>query len=117
MLPIFHYTDKAGWNAIRSQTTWRFKVSRPKDPDRPAGAYFTDSEPSEENLRTLHKRLRIPVAKREYIFGFDGAAGLTQLFEGVGRDKRIYFSPIDYEVVESRQKYGDRTEGWPEGPK
>jgi hypothetical protein len=31
---MFHYTDKAGWNAIRSQVIWLFKISQPKVPDR-----------------------------------------------------------------------------------
>ena len=53
MPDIFHYTDKEGWNGIRSQKTWRFEAKQPKDPDRPVGAYFTDIEPTKENLRTL----------------------------------------------------------------
>ena len=57
---MFHYTDKAGWNAIRSQVTWLFKISQPRDPDRPKGAYFTDIEPSAENLRVLYKKIRVP---------------------------------------------------------
>jgi hypothetical protein len=107
---IFHYTDKDGWNAIRSQPTWRFKANQPKDPDRPKGAYFTDIEPTEANLRTLYKRLRVPKAKQEYLFWFVGTEGLTQLNDGRGRDKRIFFSPVDYEVAEGRQKYADLTE-------
>jgi hypothetical protein len=110
VLNIFHYTDKDGWNAVRAQKAWRFEASQPKDPDRPVGAYFTDIEPSEENLRTLHKRIRVPKIKQEYVFWFVETEGLTQLFGGRGRDKRIYFSPVDYEVVEDRQKYADKTE-------
>lgn len=110
MVNIFHYTDKNGWNAIRSQKTWRFTASQPKDPDRPFGVYFTDIEPSEENLRTLHKRLRIPKIKQDYVFWFTGIDGLTQLFGGRARDKRIYFSAVHYEVAEPRQKHGDKTQ-------
>jgi hypothetical protein len=98
------------WNAIRSQPTWRFKANQPKDPDRPKGVYFTDIEPTEGNLRTLHKRLRIPKVKREYVFWFIGIEGLTQLDCGRGRDKRIFFSAVDYEVPEPRQKYAGPTE-------
>ncbi len=108
---VFHYTDKAGWNAIRSQKVWRFESSQPKDPDRPSGAYFTDIEPNEQNLRTLHKRIRVPKVKQQYVFWFLGIDGLTQLNGGRGRDKRIFFSPTDYDVVEERQKYGDVTDG------
>jgi hypothetical protein len=115
VLNVFHYTDKDGWNAIRSQKTWCFKASQPKDPDRPVGAYFTDIEPSDENLGTLYKRIRVPKTKQEYVFSFVGTDGLTQLFGGRGRDKRIYFNPEDYEVIEGRQKYADRTQLWLEG--
>lgn len=107
MSNVFHYTDKEGWNAIRSQPTWRFKASQPQDPDRPKGAYFTDIEPSETNLRTLHKRIRVPKAKQEYVFWFVGHDGLTQLNHGHGRDKRIFFTPVDYEVDEARQRHGN----------
>lgn len=111
---VFHYTDKEGWNAIRSQPIWRFKASQAKALDRPVGAYFTDIEPSEANRRTLYKRLRIPKTKQEYVFGFSGQAGLTRLFEGRGRDQRIYFSPVDYDVEEGRQSYEGQTRSFSE---
>jgi hypothetical protein len=107
---IFHYTDKDGWNAIRSQPAWRFKVNQPKDPDRPSGAYFTDIEPTVANLRTLYKRIRIPKTKQQYVFWFVGTEGLIQLNGGRGRDRYIYFSPVDYEVGPDRQKHGDATD-------
>jgi len=106
----FHYTDKQAWNAIRSQTEWPFKASQPKDPDRPVGAYFTDIEPTEENLRTLYKRIRVPKVKQEYVFWFVGRDGLKQHNNGRGRDKRIFFSPVDYHVPEARQRDHDKTE-------
>lgn len=106
---IFHYTDRDGWNAVRSQSLWRFKAGQPKSPSRPFGAYFTDLEPSEVNLKTLYKRIRIPKAKQEYVFWFTGTDGLKQPNEGRGRDKRIYYSPVDYDVVEDRQKAAGRT--------
>ena len=102
---MFHYTDKDGWNAIRSPVDWRFEVRNPKDPSRPEGTYFTDIEPSEVNLRVLYKRIRVPREKQEYVFWFDGDEGLIQLNDGMGRDKRIFFSPIDYVVVPARQQY------------
>lgn len=101
---IFHYTDKEGWNAIRSQPEWVFKAGQPKDPDRPLGAYFTDIEPTQQNLRVLFKRIRVPKAKQEYVFWFTGREGLSQLFGGLGRDKRIFYSPVDYPVPEDRQQ-------------
>src|SRR5579859_4979576 len=103
MVDLFHYTDKDGWNGIRSQDIWRFEAKKPKDPDRPIGAYFTDIAPTEENLRTLHKKIRVPKVKQAFIFWFLETTGLLQHNGGRGRDKRIYYSPTDYEVEEDRQ--------------
>lgn len=106
----FHYTDKTRWNAIRSQVVWLFNVSQPKDPDRPAGAYFTDLEPSAVNLRLLFKKIRVPRDKQEFVFIFTGTEGLRRLFNGTGRDKHIFFSPIDYLVPHERQVYDGLTQ-------
>ena len=106
----FQYTNQLGWNAIRAQSYWRFLASRPNDPDRPRGAYFTDIEPSAVNLRLLHKKIRVPREKREYVFWFTGRESLIQLFGGTGRDRYIYFSPIDYVIRdEARKKHGGLT--------
>ncbi len=106
---MFHYTDKPGWNAIRSQVVWQFKVSQPKDHDRPVGAYFTDLEPGEVNMRLLYKKLRVPREKQEFVFVFTGTEGLTQLFGGTGRDKHNFYSAVDYLVSRERQVYGNLT--------
>jgi hypothetical protein len=111
VINVFHYTDKPGWNAIRAQLVWQFKVSQPRAPDRPRGAYFTNIEPTETNLRTLFKRIRVPKLKQDYVFWFVGTDGLVQLNSGLGRDKWVFFSRIDYDVAEDRQKYGDATCG------
>jgi hypothetical protein len=50
------------------------------------------------------------VAKQEFVFWFVGTDGLTQLNNGRGRDRYIYFSAVDYDVIEDRQSHGDRTE-------
>jgi hypothetical protein len=50
------------------------------------------------------------VAKQEFVFWFVGTDGLRRLNDGRGRDRFIYFSPVDYEVIEARQRHGDRTE-------
>lgn len=110
MIGLFHYTNRDGWNGIRAQPTWRFRASRPPSADRPTGVYFTDLEPSPVNLRTLCKRLRIPKVKREYAFWFTGTTGLMQLNDGRGRDRHIYFSPTDYDIVPSRQKFEGSTD-------
>ena len=113
---MFHYTDKTGWNAIRSQVIWRFRTSQPKDPDRPFGVYFTDIAPTQANLRLLHQKIRVPVEKQEFVFQFNGAEGLIQLNGGTGRDKRIFYSKVDYQVSDDQYKRkvcADKTSDWP----
>jgi len=106
----FHYTDKKGWNAIRSQLEWKLLAIQPKHSERPVGASFTNIEPTRQNLKTLCKRLRIPKAKQEYVFWFTERTGLIQHNDGHGRDKFIFYSPVEYHVEKGRQKYGDLAE-------
>lgn len=106
----FHYTDKKGWNAIRSQLEWKFLAIQPKHSERPVGAYFTNIEPTVQNLKTLCKRLRIPKSKQEYVFWFTERTGLIQHNNGRGRDKVIFYSPVNYHVDQERQEHGDLTE-------
>jgi len=75
------------------------------------GVYFTDIEPSPANLRTLYKKLRIPKTKQEFAFWFLGTDGLSQLNNGQGRDKRIFYSPVDIEVAVDRERGEGNTDG------
>jgi hypothetical protein len=91
-------------------------ATQPKDPARPLGAYFTDIEPTPENLRLIHQKIRVPAVKQEFVFHFNGTEGLTQLNGGTGRDKRIFYSPQDYLVSDDdykRKVYADKTNDWP----
>lgn len=108
---VFHYTDKAGYNGIRSNLpSWRFAVSRPRARDRPPGVYFTTLAPSEVNLGMICKKLRIPRPKRDFVFWFSGAEGLEQLNGGRGRDQYILFSPVEYLVERPRQRFSGTPE-------
>lgn len=109
-LLLYHYTDKKGWNAIRSQVVWTFRAGQPLAADRPSGAYFTDIGPTRESLRTMHKRLRIPSLKQEFVFQFERADALLQYKGGRGRDRHIYYSPTDYRVEADRQTFEGPTE-------
>ncbi len=109
MLNTFHHSDRTGWNAVRAQKAWCFKANQPKHSSRPVGAYFTDIEPTEANLRTLYKRIRVPKVKQHYVFWFLDIVGLEQLNGGRGRDRHIFVSRVDYNVDESRQKYAGET--------
>ena len=107
---VFHYADRSGWNAIRSQMAWQFRASQPSSNQRPNGAYFTTIEPSPQNLRTLCKRLRIPKTKQEFVFWFVGTEELQQLNNGRGRDEWILHSSVDYNVEPDRQQENGETE-------
>jgi hypothetical protein len=95
----YHYTDQTGYNAIRSQATWRFIAQQPPG-NHPFGAYFT---PLPQTTRNLAQKLRIPRDKLKYVFEFTDAGDLTPL--PGGRGQYIVYSPTDYEVDKSRQRY------------
>jgi hypothetical protein len=92
-----HFTDKQGYNSIRSQPTWLFVAGQPPG-EHPPGAYFTTLPPTE---RRLAHKLRIPVSKLQYRFAFQGDNGLLPL--PGGRGGYIFYSPVDYPVDRERQ--------------
>lgn len=96
---MYHYTDQAGYNAIRSQVVWRFVASQPPG-GHPFGAYFTTLGRDTPNLA---QRLRIPRSKVEYVFEFVDEGDLTPL--PGGRGQYIFYSPTDYLVDKPRQRY------------
>jgi hypothetical protein len=98
-----HFTNRAGFNAIGSQTDWSFRASQPPA-DHPKGAYFTTLAPQAPNLAV---RLRIPREKLEFVFQFYDAGDLRPL-DG-GRGSYILYSPTDYLVAEGRQQHKGST--------
>lgn len=96
---MFHYTNTKGFNAIRSQPTWLFKVSQSSG-DHPEGAYFTTLPPGTINLG---KRIFVRGCrdKLEFVFHFSGNKGLQPL--PGGRGEVIFYSPKDYAVERDRQ--------------
>lgn len=99
---IFHYTDRSGYNQIRSGPTWMFRAHQPppRDPDHPTAAYFTTLGPE---TRHLAARLRIPAEKLAYIFVFEDAGDLVPLRGG--RGQYILYATADYVVGPERQHY------------
>jgi len=104
---MLHYTDDAGHKAIASQVKWMFKAVQPPG-GRPSGAYFTTLRP---DAHRFSARTRIPKAKQAFVFSFDGEEGL-QPVEG-GKGAYIFWSPVDYEVDEPRQRYNGPAEALP----
>jgi hypothetical protein len=94
---LFHYTDDAGYKAIRSQPAWTFAATQPPG-NHPHGAYFTTLPP---NTKNLAKRLRIPREKTEFTFCFTDVYDLLPL--PGGRGESIFYCEEDYVVEESRQ--------------
>jgi hypothetical protein len=101
-----HFTNKAGFDGIRSQPTWTFRASQPPAAHNPVGAYFTDYAQDEHNLAV---KLFLPREKLHYIFSFDDRGDLLPLPGGRGRLGRIFYSPVDYEVERGRQRFHGRT--------
>jgi hypothetical protein len=97
-----HFTNKEGFDGIRSQPTWSFRASQPRAAHNPVGAYFTDYPPDEHNLAV---KLFLPREKLHYIFAFSDRGNLLPLPGGRGRLKRIFYSPVTYEVDRSRQMF------------
>ncbi len=95
---IFHYTDRAGYNAIRATVDWCFKASRPPRPGHPVGAYFTILDPGTIGLA---RRLRISRSKVAYVFVFKDHGGLAML-RGM-RGAFVLYSPRDYIVEPCHQ--------------
>jgi hypothetical protein len=97
---MHHYTNKAGWNAIRSAPVWLFRAADPPPEEQPSGAYFTTLPPSTPKLA---RRLGIPAAKVAWVFEFEDAGDLLPLRGPRGRF--ILYSPIDHPVAPERQRY------------
>ena len=95
-----HFTDKAGFDSIRSQPTWLFKAEQPRSPNNPVGAYFTTHEPNEPNLS---KKIFVPVVKLAFVFKFNPPTQLVPLPGGRGRLKAIFYSAVDYPVDRRHQ--------------
>jgi hypothetical protein len=101
-----HFTNKEGFDGIRSQPTWAFRASQPLAPHNPVGAYFTNYEQDEHNLAV---KLFLPREKLHYIFSFIDRGDLLPLPGGRGRLKHIFYSPVTYEVERGRQTFHGRT--------
>jgi hypothetical protein len=94
----YHYTNKDGYDGIRSAKVWRFIADKPPC-EHPKGAYFTDLD---EQTPLLAKRLRIGKLKIEYVFKFLDVGDLQPL-EG-DRGQHIFYSKTDYFVEAPRQR-------------
>ncbi len=104
---MLHYTDDAGYKAISSQVDWVFKAAQPPA-DRPFGVYFTTLRP---NAHRFSARTRIPKAKQAFVFSFDGQDGLLPISGAKGA--YVFWSPVDYTVTRSRQRYHGSLENLP----
>jgi hypothetical protein len=104
-LPMYHYTDDAGFKGIGAAPVWKFHAKQPPPEDHPYGAYFTDYD---ETTAKLANKLRVPRQKIAYVFAFVDRGDLLPL--PGGRGERIFYSKMDYDVVRERQVH-HRTTG------
>ena len=107
---VFHYTDKAGWNGIRSQRDWVFRASTPPG-EHQEGAYFTKLPPSTQR-GNLAKALRTPRAKREFVFMFVGTEGLEPATYLGSRGHHVLWSSVEYRVERLRQRFDGSVDDW-----
>jgi hypothetical protein len=109
---MFHYTNKTGFNTIKSQVNWKFKASIPKAPQNPRGVYFTTLKPNAPNF---YVKTRIPKKKQSHIFEFADIGDLQFYPGNRGRLKTVYYSPKDYQVLQARQKFHGKSEDYTGG--
>ncbi len=95
-----HFTDKDGFDGIRSQVDWTFRAVQPRALHNPRGAYFTTWGPNEPNLA---KKIFVPRAKLAYRFEFTQPSPLKNYPGGRGRLKCVFYSPEDYVVPNDYQ--------------
>ena len=97
---MYHDTDKDGYNRIRAEVRWRFKIHQPprRDDKHPPAAYFTPLAPTTKDLAVS---ISLPGRKLEFVFAFRAEADLERL-EG-GRRGRIMYRRSDYVVPKHRQ--------------
>jgi hypothetical protein len=92
-MSLFHYTDRDGFNGIRSQPTWLFRAERQRSSHLPNGAYFTTLELNEPTAALFFARTRIPRSKRGFVFQFRDAGDMIPLDGDRGRF--VLYSPRD----------------------
>lgn len=109
---MFHFTDKSGFDAIRSQPMWRFLAQQPRRLENPKGAYFTSYPPGTWKLSV---KIFVPKAKLEYVFQFEDRGDLLPLPGGRGHNNTIYYSPVDYCVERERQLFHSASDDWDGG--
>lgn len=90
---LHHFTNRVGYNAIRSQKTWTFKAKGQRADRLPDGTYFT---PLWLNAPAFYPRTRVPNDKRGFHFSFDDVGDLKP-FPG-DRGQFVLYSPVDYPV-------------------
>jgi hypothetical protein len=97
---LYHYTDKDGYDAIRSAPEWRFLATQPRAKHHPPGAYFTDYPPDTVGLAV---KLMIPTRKLAYVFAFSAAEQDDLRPIRGDRGEHIVYAPQDYVVPRDRQ--------------
>lgn len=95
-MKVYHYTDKKGYNAVKSGNPYIFKASKPKY-GNPKAAYFTTLSPEELSPKDYKAKLGLTKAKSEYFFEMDVDSSKLKDLKG-GRGQYIKYSPDDLEV-------------------
>lgn len=68
IVTVYHYTDKRGFNGIRSSNPYRVKTGESKNG---AGPFFTTRSPADNTAPNAYKKLGITREKSQYVVEFE----------------------------------------------
>ena len=105
LLTVYHYTDLAGFNGIKSgrgrgKGAWWFKAETPRAPHHPPGVYLTTMSP--ERAKKMAGKLQVSKDKLKYYFVFEIPDDQIKSAPG-GRGQYIFYSSGDLDIQKKHQ--------------
>ncbi|MFJ8310312.1 MULTISPECIES: polymorphic toxin-type HINT domain-containing protein [unclassified Streptomyces] len=105
---VFHYTDKKGFNGIRSQSPYRID---PGDSKNGAGPFFTTKSPDDLTAPSAFKKLGITNAKSQFVMQFTVPRSSLVPLRG-DRGQFIFTIPQGVTIPRPNAPYFGPTNGW-----
>jgi RHS repeat-associated protein len=91
---VYHYTTKAGYNAITSGKVYQFKVSKPSKEGKPKGVYVSPLGPQDLCAKDYKAKLGVTREKSEYYIAFSVDSAKLRPIPG-GRGAHVLYAPED----------------------
>jgi hypothetical protein len=107
-ITVYHYTDKAGFNGIRSGSPYKI---RPGNSKNGAGPFFTTRSPDDLTAPNAFKKLGLTSAKSEYVMEFTVPRSSLVPLRG-GRGDFVFEIPGGVSVPRGNVRYFGPTEDW-----